>query len=713
MVKVRNLGSKQFWLKGKSCSGKTTRLVAEIQRHHDLKSKMPTQKSPTFAKSKTQQSMLVFAATNRTQRELADAIQRSLQGEGNVVSKTPLGFMADEVELFFPIICGAIALKPAFSLRLRPELEQKYATELWEPTFEEWELNLSGRSLGRLVRRLLDLLQLAGAAGVAPEEIGERLEAGQLSVLSGSVVYGQDDLLAMVTAEATDLLLKWRDWCLERSFLTYGIIYELYWRYLLPNATYQGQLIERFDSIWADDVHDYPAIAKDLCDVFLDADCAAMFTTNPDGQTRLGLNADPNYLGTLATRCEEISIAKKAGLAESLGEILQTQLTQPGFSEPLPKAVQSIQSLSRTSLLQNVITEIQRLIKDEKVLPEEIAIIAPGLDEVARYTLMQSLGVASILVEPLSEQRPLYSSPWGRSPVTLLALLYPHCGRLIQTSEVAELLIMLSQTAENEYLIDPVRAGLLVDYCYQPDPEHPKLLPANTMPRGDRLGYQVTTAYEEIRQWIEEQKAELDMSPLGILTTLDQAIRYFFVDRLSLNYEQSATLRELTETCQHFYKGDRRCHPTEPETSRLPELIKLLQGDLISTNPRPQFAFNRNTKPAITLATIFQYRSARLRHCYQFWLDAGSRLWEKGGAATLFGYGVFQRDWDGEPWSIAAETTQNQQRLQRIVQDLIGRCSERIYLCHSDLSVNGNEQMGPLLPLIQSAQDCTLELKSP
>ena len=302
----------QIWLNGKSCSGKTQRLVAAIQEHHNHQFQLKVQ---------DQKSMLILAANNRNQRELADAIQQKLQGQGNFISKTPLGFMADEVELFLPIICETLSLEPKYPLRLRPELEQKYATDLWEPRFQAWDLNLSGRSLSRLVRRLLDLLQLAGAAMVPPEEIGDHLQAGQLSLLSGSVLYGQDDTLSAITADLTDLLLDWRNWCLEKGFLTYGIIYELYWRHLLPNSVYTTQLLERFDSIWGDDVHDYPAIAKRLCEVFLDAGCTAMFTANPDGQTRLGLNADPDYLGTLASSCETIPYEIFTNISERVKRI--------------------------------------------------------------------------------------------------------------------------------------------------------------------------------------------------------------------------------------------------------------------------------------------------------------------------------------------------------------------------------------------------------
>jgi hypothetical protein len=45
----------------------------------------------------------------------------------------------------------------------------------------------------------------------------------------------------------------------------------------------------------------------------------------------------------------------------------------------------------------------------------------------------------------------------------------------------------------------------------------------------------------------------------------------------------------------------------------------------------------------------------------------------------------------------------DQERLQRILQDLLGRVGERVYLCHSDLAVNGQEQTGPLLSLVNAS----------
>lgn len=708
------IGAVPLWVRGQTRSGKSRVLVNAIASWADRQT--------------ADQTVLVLTANNRNQRLLADWITAQIGDRLLVVSKTPVALMRGDLELFLPLVYGQLGMKPQLSLRLRPELEQKLARELWEPTFSEWDLTFNERFHNRLVRRLLDLLQLAGAAGIPPEEITPRLIQGKLSLLSGEGIYTQDDRLMELTQVAGELVLKWRDWCLERGFLTYGIIYELYWRYLLPNPVYQAYLQQKYTAVLADDVNDYPAIAKDLFDRLLDANMPGLLTENPVGNIRVGLNADPDYLAQLATRCKVIELTPQVGLGLSLGETIQTWLTQPSLNAQLPPQIQSIQTVSRAQLLQQAIAQIKFLVQQKQVQPQDIAIIAPGLDEVARYTLMETLAQVQIPVEPLNEQRPIQSSPWGRSLLTLLCLIYEGCGRLIQTSDVAEMLVLLSlreqafvkgrvqesllETSSKDRfvpLIDPVRAGLLVDYCFQPDPEQPQLLSAQTMARRDRLGYQVTATYEQIRAWIQAAKNRPHQTPESVQQTLYDAIQQFYLQKLQLRYEVLATLRELTETMQHFWEGDRRLANSDKTfNAKLRDLIQLIQQETITANPRPLTTFNHQPANAITLATIFQYRSARLHHQYQFWLDAGSRLWEKGGASTLFGYTLFQKQWDGQPWSMAAETTGDRQRLQQIVQDLLARTDTQLYLCHSDLSLNGTEQLGPLYPLIQSSEQITV-----
>ncbi|PHM08664.1 hypothetical protein [Nostoc sp. 'Peltigera malacea cyanobiont' DB3992] len=722
--------SHSVWIVGTSRSGKTARLVeqfcnwvtSEKQYTESFYTKKTGRKKtghvPEFLYLKqTEPGVLVLAANDDNRRELGDIIVTSTLGKYPVRAKTPLGFFQDEVILFWPLLINSLNLKAQFPVRLRPETEQELATKLWRPQLDEEILRLAGVNESRLVRRILDLLQLAAYSGIPCEDIAQILAKG----LGENTTTLEPEFLA-------SLLLDWRNWCLERGLLTYGIITELYSQHLLSDRNYQQHLTKRYQAVLADDVDDYPSVARLLFELLLDRGAVGAFSYNPDGAVRLGLGADPNYLEGLAERCrvEILNGPPPESLSEQLTKQMVELVTEPMVMLSLPKTVYSIQTTSRAQLLRQTAEEIANAIQSQQVQPEEVAIIAPGLDAIARYTLVEILIKQNIQVESLNDQRPLISSPIIRALLTMLALVYPGLGRLVDRDAVAEMLVVLSrkqQPPENSSLltpnsslstqhsqlsthIDPVRAGLIADYCFVPHPDRPNLLPVSVFERWDRIGYAATTAYNEILEWLEQQRSQQELrlipSPISLL---DRAIQRFLWNGSNLPYEQLAALRELLETAQHYWEIDTRLRQiapveTTPHTTII-EFIQLLRRGTITANPYPVRPIG-GARKAVTLATIFQYRSSRRSHQWHFWLDAGSPLWAKGGAATLFGAPFFLRDRLGEPWTAEDEKLAEEQRLQRILTDLLSRVSERVYLCHSDLAVNGQEQLGPLLPLVNA-----------
>ncbi|MFN6516617.1 MAG: recombinase family protein [Nostoc sp. CreGUA01] len=746
--------SHSIWIVGTSRSGKTTRLVEQfcswVKPKNTYADSFYTKKPgrekgdnvPKFLYLKpTEPGVLVLAANDDNRRELGDRIVTSTLGKYPVRAKTPLGFFQDEVILFWPLLINSLNIKAHFPVRLRPETEQELATKLWRSQLDEETLRRAGVNESRLVRRILDLFQLAAYSGVPCEDIAQILARG----LGENSTNLEPEFLA-------SLLLDWRNWCLERGLLTYGMITELYSQHLLSDRNYQKHLTKRYQAILADDVDDYPAIARLLFELLLDQGAVGAFSYNPDGAVRLGLGADPNYLEGLADRCRVETLTEPP--PESLGQQLATQMlelvTESIMPLSLPEIVHSIQTTSRAQLLRQTAQVIANAIQLEQVEPEEIAIIAPGLDAIARYTLVEILIKQNIPVESLNDQRPLISSPVIRALLTILALVYPGLGRLVDRDAVAEMLVVLSrkqQPPENSQLptphsplptdIDPVRAGLIADYCFVPHLDRPNLLPVSTFERWDRIGYAATTAYNEILQWLEQQRSQQEQrlipSPISLL---DRAIQRFLWNGSNLPYEQLAALRELLETAQHYWEIDTRLRQTSsgrvgeedagtrgrsdaessfpvsphlpvsvssssPSTATIIEFIQLLRRGTITANPYPVRPIG-GARKAVTLATIFQYRASRRSHRWHFWLDAGSPLWAKGGAATLFGAPFFLRDRLGEPWTAEDEKLAEQQRLRRILVDLLSRVSKRVYLCHSDLAVSGQEQLGPLLPLVNA-----------
>lgn len=705
-----------LWIAGTTRTGKTSLLIAEFGRWIRNQSQRLSSKSnsidiPSHLTSSTSQmskissgilssAILVFAANNHNRRDLVDKMSVAIAGTYPIVCKTPVGFITDEIMLFFPLLFDRLQLKAQFPLRLRPETEQELATQLWRKE-SDWEDLCNLEKEYRLVRQTLDLLQLAGASGIPTEDIPAILQQGLID---------RDDNLWQRTGE---LLVKWRSWSLEFGLLSYGLIYELYWRYLLPDSRYQAHLIRRYQAVFADDVDDYPAIARNLFEFLLDRGVWGVFTYNPDGKIRLGLNADSEYLADLASRCEvkELSVPKSPNLATEIADIAIELVAETPYLIALPDSIESIQTISRAELLRTTAEIIVQAVKRGEIEPQEIAIIAPGLDEIARYTLMEILTANGIAIEAVSEQRPLISSPIVRALLTLLALVYPGLGREIDRDAIAEMLTILSQKpAENRLIpdIDPVRAGLLADYCYAVDIQQPSLLPVESFARWDRLGNQATIAYQKIVEWIEDTKKQQNTQCwLSPAILLKNAIEHFLDDGIHLTSDRLANLRELIETAQHFWEVDRRLRQNAPslptQAATVAQFIQLLRRGTITANPRPLRPIPID-RSAITISNIFQYRSLRSSHRWQFWLDVSSSFWEQGGAATLFAAPLFLKQWNGRTWMPEDDYAMNKQRLQRIIRDLLGRATEKVFLCHSDLAVNGTEQMGALFPLVQASR---------
>jgi len=659
--------------------------------------------------------MLVFAATGDNRLDLVEQLTANSQSYP-LVSATPLGFFEAEVILFYPLLVEQLGIPARFPLRLRPETEQELATRLWQPELESGDLALEGISDYFVVRRVLDLLQLAASGGVALEDIPTVLRDG----------FGESPLWEVMGGALT----HWWDWCLERGLLTYGLVTMLYGRYLLPHPEYQRHLRSRYRAVLADDVDEYPAIAHPLFSVLLDAELPACFTYNPEGGIRRGLGADPDALAALQTRCQlETLELPPDTLGAEWAETLVGWVREPVLMPQMPDPIRSLETTSRAQLLRQTADVIAAGVQSGRVQPKEVAIIGPGLDAIARYTLREILSRKEIAVEALNEQEPLVGSPTIRALLTLLALVYPGLGELLDGGAIAELLAVLSQPARptanpsilEQAHIDPVRAGLLVDHCFVPDRDHPRLLPVTAFPRWDRLGYRAAQSYEQIRDWIDAQRQQqqqrLLLSPV---TLLDRAIQHFLLGGSHLPYDRLSALREFMETAQHYWEVNARLqqvpdpsadiqnpkskiqNPKSRSNSAVPvgNFIRLLRNGTLTADPYPARPITERN--AVTLATIYQYRVARLYHRWQFWLDAGSALWLTG-SSDLFGAPLMLSTWNGRPWTSADALLADQHRLERQVRDLLLRTAERLYLCHSDLATTGQEQTGPLLTLVNAA----------
>ncbi|WP_310418039.1 recombinase family protein [Chamaesiphon sp. OTE_8_metabat_110] len=699
------VSGKAIWIEGGTRSGKTDAIVAQFCQWLD-------ERVVRSKHSERDAKILVLAGNDDSKRDLSDRLIAKTHGKYPISAKTPIGFIQEEVLLFYPLLIQKLRLPAYFPLRLRPETEQELATKLWQPALERLNWREIAPSEYRFVRRILDLLQLAAYSCTPLADLPAILIQGFGASENGEIYQCVESLAS-----------EWRDWCLDRGLLTYGIMTELYWRYLLPQPEYQRQLRDRYWVMLADDVDDYPAIGRQICEFLLDAGVWGAFSYNPDGMVRLGLSADPDYLLGLKARCQgaKADLDRQVIYLDSLPtnllvdshssiDSIVSAVLNPGNVPSLPPSISTIETRTRGEMLKETAHAAIALISSG-IAPGEIAIIAPGLDAISRATITDIFSQQQIPLASLNAQLPLNSDPGVRALLTLLALTYPNLGQLTSRDEVADLLVTLSPLHPPQNAIaaaiDPVRAGLLADYCYAPSLSQPRLLPYTNFPRWDRLGASATKAYDRILAWVERAQSQ-QPSPLNLL---NDAIGYFFQQGSYLPsdapkarvYQKLSALRELMETAQHYWQVSERTHsPAEYLASAhqiTAQFILLLRQGTISANPYPTSPLQPQDR-AVTLSNIFQYRASKRSHAYHFWLDVGSPLWAEGGAATLYGANLLLQDRMGKLWTELDTQASDERRLERILRDLLYRVNDRLYLCNSDLATNGQEQMGALLSLV-------------
>ncbi len=678
------------WIVGPSLSGKSQRLLAAFQSwaeapRQDVQ-RQASEKGAIYPRA------LVLSAIGDNRLVLTDRLMALTQSKIPFRATTPLGFFEEEVLLFWPLIVKNLGRAAQFPVRLRPENEQELAARLWRSQLDE-AVEKTGIQAQKLVRRLLDIYQLAAFSETPIEEVATILDQG----------FGSDSVDLVLEPEVlAQMLMDWRSWCLDRGFLNYGILTELYSQHLLQDPLYQLQLPYRIQAIFADDVDEYPPVMRSVFQQVLTYGGTVVCTFNPNGGIRLGLGADPMVMEEMAVNWEKLELSPRQDccFAQAGDEVLNLITTPLFLPPPIPDCIQAVQTTTRAQLLRQTATMIIDCIQSGEVRAQDIAIVAPGFDPISRYALTQMLTGQGVRVKNLNEQRPLTSVPLVRSLLTLLTLVYPHLGRLVKPDAVAEMLVVLSPE------IDPVRSGLLVDHCFEPHPDRPRLLSSQVFPRWDRLGYNGMNAYEDLIAWIAMQQEQLEARLIANpIVLLDRAIQKFFSGGAHLPFEQISSLRELLDTAQHYWEVEQRLNQSEAETKSpsfaVRSFIQLLRSGAVNANPYPVQAIGQ-ALDAVTIATVFQYRLNRESHRWQFWFDAGGGRWLTGVDA-LFASPLFLRSWSGRRWEPQDTLLMHEQRLERIVRDLLERSSDRIILCHSDLATSGQEQLGPLLSIVNAS----------
>ncbi|MDW8395863.1 MAG: hypothetical protein RMM31_06450 [Anaerolineae bacterium] len=690
---------RQYWV-GHPGTGKSTRL---IQRFVEL-----------VERGVRPDRILVLvpqaSAGVRFRAALAEA-RGSVRGHPFI--GTVYALARQHVELFFPRLASTAGFAPPYR----------------EPTFinvegAQYVLNLiAGLRLAefddlkihraRILSQILDGLNKAAVCGFPLTEIADRLNAAWEGREPRLPTYQRVQALA----------LAFREFCLRHYLLDFSLTMTLFAERLLADDFYRSYLTARFRHVLADNIEENPPILHRFLDVLLPVCDSAVLVEDDPGGYRIFLGADVTSARRLRALCEVVEVPDPrlqfgAPLSPAqFGAALMRAAAQP-YALPVPSNGQdvcaSVRVLESKKFWGEMVRAVAQTIGELVVggIPaNEIAVLAPYVEDVLRFELQEQLRPFRVGVQPLRPSRPLWDHPVARAFVALAQLARPAWRRPVSPSDMARALSVCVADLDLIRAHHIARAIHRLEIQDLPDLTHRADLWA-------QVGHRFIEPYQRLRDWIELQRRTTS-------TPLDLLWQRLFTEVLSRPGFALSTDRDAAFVCDKLIRGARafrealttalaeHVSQTSPGQTEQPSLdlayVDLLQQEGFAAQYVPERVallpdadVEARRWPAVLLAPAYAYLTNDLRSRIQFWLDINTTGWHERPYQPLTHPYVLSASWaPGQRWTDADELRVSRETLARVVGGLAYRCRERIYLASSQLTVSGQDESGQLLRALQ------------
>ncbi len=667
------------FLTGPAGAGKTTAAVARLR--HLLMEGVPGHE------------ILVLLPQRTLAQPYVEALRDRRLPPGGEVSLLTMGGLARRmVDLFWPLVAeeAGFAHPEAPPRFLTMETAQYFLARVVEPLRErEGFFDAVTIRPQRIYAQLLDALNKAALNGYPHTEIGERLLAAWVGEAAQETVYRQ----------VQDAVNRFRAYCLEHNLLDFSLQMELLHRHLWPRPLFRDYLFRRYRHLIADNVEEETPLTHDLLRDWLPRLDSALLIYDEGGGHRLFLGADAEGGRELAALCEEeVRFAEPRNpappllaLAAALGRALDAPLpgmeAEADFRPALHRPEQTPHYYPQ--MLDWVAEQVAGLV-DRGVPPSEIVILAPFLNDLLRFSLLDRLKARNIPARTHRPSRSLREEPAAQALLTLAQLAHPQWGMQPRRADVA---LMLRRAIEG---MDLVRARLLTEVRYR----RGTLLDFDGITNEEtkaRITYRLGERYQSLVLWLEAYRQQGEAQ-------LDRFFQAIFHELLAhegfgfyRDYDAAYVAAMLIESAQKFYRVVGEIPADIPWGQ---EYLRMVEAGVVAA----QYLLPWTATPAeaVLIAPAYTFLMSNRAVDYQFWLDVGSRGWWERLYQPLTHPYVLSRRWEiGRPWTDEEEMASRRESLARLTRGLLLRCRRGLYLGLSRLNARGYEESGPLLVAFQ------------
>jgi hypothetical protein len=667
-------------LVGPAGAGKTTALIQRVAYLLD-------QGVPGY-------SILVLVPDRQVQNRFRELLDQAIEGPHSRVEVfTYFSLARRMVNLFWPLVARDAGFEhperaPRF---INFELAQYLMQAVTEPLLDAGYFEGLAIRPAHLITQLLDNLNRAAINGYPYTEIAERLKGGW----PGDV----DHLLYFDQAQAC--AAAFRQVCLNRGVLDAPLTAEVFHQRLIRQPQFWRYFTERYRHLIVDNIEEMVPTAHELVRKLIPVTDSALVAFDEGGGYRYLLGADVEGARELVHEQDRrmsvdssfTSSPPMLAFGRTVAGFLDLTSGRPPVRDAELPPLQIIGRPYRSQMMEEVAREIARLVQ-QGVAPDEIAVIAPYVDGVLRFTLREALAAEDIPMRVVRRYQLLRDEPIVRAMLTLAAVAHPEWEVRPAPFDVTEALHLLIDD------LDFVRARLLVQQLYDADAGELRPLTEVDLDTVERIEAPPLGRYADIQLWLADYRHREAHEPLDhFLRRLFEMLMRGPVRPTQLPPGATEVAAKLVASARHFRQQAPALGVEEPLGRHYWEMVQqgvvsaqyLIEEQPVGGEPR-----------AMLLAPIHSYLLSGHHARYQFWVDAGSIDWWRPPHQVLSNPFVLANRWPaGATWSEAEDYAMRNDILARIVRGLCERCRDGVFICASDMESSGSPQeSSPLLRVI-------------
>ena len=671
-----------IFLEGPAGSGKSTAAVARLDRM--LREGIPA-------------SEILLMVPQRTLGQAFLDVARSPDTtSGGDLELTTLGGLSRRmVELYWPLVASEAGFEdptrqPTF---LNIETAQFHMALVVSPLLEQGYFEGIAIDRNRLYSQILDNLNKAAFVGFDHTELAARLNLAWIDQSHQRRLY----------LDAQDCASRFREHCLRYSLLDFSLMVELFREHLWPNPMCREYLMGRYRHILAENVEEDTPVSHDILTVWLPQADSALVIYDWDAGFRQFLGADPHNAYNLKSLCQT-QVSFPMSRNPSVHIVALRRNVSLSFEKEAPEPEAEVGPALHFELhrympemLDWVSEQIAHLVHNDGVHPSEIVVLAPFLSDALRFSLMNRLEKAQVPVQSHRPSRSLREEPATQALITFAALAHPDWNiRPVQF----DMSYALRQAVQD---LDLVRAQLLAEILFRSAEGRADLLEFGDVQPDmqERISFVLGGRYDTLRMWTSNYRGRN-------VEHFDHFLAKLFGELLSQpgfgfhhDLDAGRVTANLIDSAREFR---RTVGPQIEAAGGLPGatyLQTVREGLLASQNVR---SWNEQQNNAVLVAPAYTFLMANRPVDIQFWINVNSTGWAERLYQPITHPHVLSRGWPAtQRWTDEDELRSNADTMHRLLNGLLLRCRQTVYLGLSDMDEHGFEQQGPLLATIQHA----------